>query len=149
MNAGDTYDGQTVTLVWRGDYVIGKIPVDPAPWTAPAGAGATLATKVVITDGFASVKPKHLVYWFNNFTKLTEIEGIQNLNTSEVTSVQGTFANCQKLESLDLSTWDMSNVTRATQMFYNCEKLETITTNQTWKMTAANSNDMFYNCTEL
>lgn len=148
VNIGDTYDGQTVTSVWKGDEVIG-LPSGGAPWAASAGAGATLAQHVVITDGFASVKPKHLINWFVNFTLITEIEGLDNLNTSEVTSVQGTFAGCQKLQSLDLSTWDLSKATVATQMFHNCEKLETITTNKTWTISDGYSNNMFTGCTEL
>ena len=146
VNAGGTYEGRTASLVWRGDEVTGATD-DAAPWVLYSPVKE--ATKVVVKDGFASVKLKHMNYWFAQFGNLTEIEGIQNLNTSEMTSAFATFAECDELTSLDLSTWDMSNVTDATQMFYGCEKLETITTNQTWKMSVPNSHNMFYNCTEL
>ena len=50
---------------------------------------------------------------------LKEIIGIEKLNTSNVTNMEGMFAFCGNLTSLDLSKWDTSNVTTMAFMFTN------------------------------
>ena len=50
---------------------------------------------------------------------LKEIIGIEKLNTSNVTNMEGMFAICGNLTSLDLSKWDTSNVTTMAFMFTN------------------------------
>lgn len=49
--------------------------------------------------------------------KIKRIIGIENWNTSKITSIVQPFGNCNSLE-LDLSRWDVSNVTTIKNMFY-------------------------------
>ncbi len=47
---------------------------------------------------------------FNKCYKLKEIKGIENLNTSEITTMSARFQECNELESRDLSCYDNSYV---------------------------------------
>ncbi len=63
------------------------------------------------------------IRFFQSFIKLREIENIEILNTSQVTSMWNMFAGCVELTSLDLSHFDTSNVTDMWGMFAQCSKL--------------------------
>ncbi len=111
-------------------------------------------TKTVIEPSFANVRPTRTDYWFSYFNKMTSIDGLEYLNTSEVTTMKEMFnycellqslsgienydvskvvdmeylfCGCKSLESLDISRWDMSQVTNALSMFNYCSKLTSIT----------------------
>ena len=83
-------------------------------------------TRVVFDKSFASARPTNCVEWFRNFTKLTTIDGIENLNTSNTESMRAMFYGCSQLTSLDLSTFDTQNVNLMDYMFYGCSNLTTI-----------------------
>ena len=140
--AGGTFNGETVTAVWSGTDVTASAST-PA-WNSTVSA--TL-TNVVFDSSFASVRPTTLSGWFSGCSKLTAIEGISNLNTSEVTDMHSMFDGCSALTSLDVSNFDTSNVTNMTRMFYGCSSLTTIFCDNTWTQT--NSSDMFAGCTRL
>lgn len=54
------------------------------------------------------------------------IKTIPQLDTSNVTSMNGMFNFCQSLTSLDLSNFDTSNVTSMGLMFYYCSGLTSL-----------------------
>ncbi|MGI6034024.1 MAG: BspA family leucine-rich repeat surface protein [Coriobacteriales bacterium] len=72
--------------------------------------------KVVVKD---KVKTKSVDGWFSYKTNLESIEGLGNLDTSEVTDMQGMFAGDPKLTTLDVTGLDTSNVTNMQAMFAN------------------------------
>lgn len=74
-------------------------------------------TKAVFDASFANSKPNTTSCWFYDFKNLQEVEGIGNLNTSEVTDMSRMFYYCSSLASLDLSHFDTSNVTNMAEMF--------------------------------
>lgn len=63
-------------------------------------------------------------YWFEyvkdpqnqRLTNLTEVSGLDNIDTSKVTNMRGMFY-ASKITSLDLSTWNTSSVTDMSYMF--------------------------------
>ena len=57
---------------------------------------------------------------------LTEIEGLDQVDTSEVINMQEMFYSCESLEHLDLSSFNTKKVTNMTQMFSSCYKLSSI-----------------------
>ena len=63
---------------------------------------------------------------FDTLPKLTQINGLDNLITSNVTDMSYMFANCPKLVSLDLSSFDTSKVTFFSSMFYADTNLSSI-----------------------
>ena len=56
-------------------------------------------------------------------SNMTSIEGLENLNTANVTNMSYMFNNCQALTSLDLSHFNTANVTDMRTMFQGCESL--------------------------
>ena len=56
-------------------------------------------------------------YMFAFFENLTEIEGLNQVDTSEVTSMQRMFYDCVNLSSLDLSNFNTTKVTNMNEMF--------------------------------
>ena len=137
ISMGDTYDGQTVTRVWSSGDVVN------IGWSTPKWSDhANTATTVVFTEAFATAKPTSMNRWFTNFRALTTINGIENLNTSEVIVMNSTFYDCDALTRIDVNSFDVSKVTNATSMFGNCDNLETIFCNNTWNITTTAK--MFY-----
>ena len=56
-------------------------------------------------------------FWFSYLINLTEINNIENLDTSYVTNMSGMFTYMNSLTTLDLSHFDTSNVTDMSYMF--------------------------------
>ena len=106
--------------------------------------------KVVFDDSFKDVRPTSCFNWFHDFTALQTIEGIENLNTEEVTNMMYMFANCSNLTSLDLSLFNTENVIYMTSMFHGCSRLNTIYVSD--KFTTGNvagDLSMFAGCSKL
>lgn len=83
-------------------------------------------TTVIFDASFANVRPTTMMEWFHNCDKLTEIQGIENLNTSEVTNMSTMFLGCSSLTSIDLSHFDTNKVTSMSYMFFGCGNIKTI-----------------------
>lgn len=106
-------------------------------------------TTVVFDESFAAARPTTCRSWFNNFSQLTEIKGIKNLNTSEVRYMSYMFAGCSKLKSVDLTYMNLQNVEDMSYMFYYCLALNTVYLKglNTYKVKYMNS--MFELCKSL
>lgn len=112
--------------------------------------------KIVLTE---SVKaPTNSNYLFSHFMnmssyqglpKLTQIEGIENLDTSGVTNMEQMFEYDKSLTSLDLSSFDTSNVTAVSGMFKDNWMLNSLDLSsfELKKVTVMAS--MFFNCKSL
>ena len=136
----------------------------------------TSVTRVVFDPSFANARPTTTDSWFYNMQNLQTIEGIEYLNTSEVTNMTWMFGycpgltsldlshfntskvtnmaymfyRCTGLTSLDLSSFNTSNVTDMSAMFFLCGNLQTITVGSDWSTAAVtNSTNMFGSCTSL
>lgn len=68
------------------------------------------------SDSFINL-PSNSSSLFYNFMKLESIENINLLKTSKVTNINSMFMNDVKLQTLDVSSFDMSNVTSIAGMF--------------------------------
>ena len=86
----------------------------------------TATTKAVFDDSFANFRPTSTAQWLQSLRSLINIEGLHNLNTSEVTDMHGMFAACSALTTLDLSTFNTSNVTKMFNMFNGCTGLKAL-----------------------
>lgn len=126
----DLPEGTTVTGIWYGDVV-----TDPREtYYPPLWNSASLndvyvqgdVQRVVIMPSFSSVPLKSLRSWFNYFRNMTAIEGLEYLNTSQVTDMNQMFAGCKKLQTLDITALDVSNVTNMSEAFEGCEALTEI-----------------------
>lgn len=75
------------------------------------------AVDVIDFSNILEVFPSYLKYMFYNCSSLVEIKGIENWDTSNITSTEQTFRACKALREIDISGWDLSNVTNANSMF--------------------------------
>ena len=67
-----------------------------------------------------------LMALFQYDSKLTEIKGLNNLDVSNVTSLQNAFLDCTSLTSLDITGWKTSKVENMNSIFDGCTNLEEI-----------------------
>lgn len=106
-------------------------------------------TTVVFDKSFAAASPTTCKSWFNGFLQLTEIKGIKNLNTSNVSDMAYMFAGCSNLKSVDLTYMNLQNVEDMSYMFYYCLALNTVYLKGLNTYKVKNMNSMFEFCTSL
>ena len=104
--------------------------------------------KVVFDASFAKARPTSCYKWFWS-CDVTQIEGIENLNTEEVTNMHSMFSGCLYLTSLDVSKFDTQKVEDMSDMFASCTDLESLNVSNFDTQKVKDMNDMFYNCTGL
>ena len=105
--------------------------------------------KVVFDASFANARPTSCCWWFGNCFYLTEIEGIENLNTQNVTDMRDMFTCCYALTSLDVSNFNTQNVEDMTDMFLGCEKLSLLDLSNFNTERVENMSSMFSGCSTL
>ena len=106
--------------------------------------------KVVFDASFANARPTSCHYWFCTFTNLTTIEGIEYLNTENVTNMNSMFDRCSALTSLDLTNFNTAKVTDMNYMFIDCSALTTIFVSDKFVTSqVTKSVDMFSGCNKL
>lgn len=108
----------------------------------------TYVSKVVIDKSFYSYKPTSWASWFSGMRRLSTIEGLQYLNTSEATSMNHMFSNCVFLSSIDID-WNTEKVTDMQFMFYGCTALKRVDMSGCKTPALKRPNSMFDNCTNL
>ena len=121
LKVGDTYDGQTITKLWKGDQVVNSQDI-------PAWFGSNyLVEHVVFDQNFERIRPTNCANWFCDSEKLKDISGLYYLKTSEVTSMAHMFDNCTLLTgTLSVGLFDTSNVTDMSYMFSGCSNVDDI-----------------------
>ena len=105
--------------------------------------------KVVFDASFANARPTSCYKWFYGCTHLTTIEGIEYLNTENVTDMSGMFYGCSALRTLDLSSFNTKNVTNMSEMFSDCPTLTTLDVSKFDTKNVTNMSGMFYDCSAL
>jgi surface protein len=61
---------------------------------------------------------------FSYCSSLTNLNGLENWDTSSLTSLDGAFRNCASLtDASAIGDWDTSNVTVMSSLFYDCKQL--------------------------
>ena len=115
-------------------------------WQNP---NVTNVTKVVFDPAFANARPTNCNEWFQNYVNLTSIEGIEYLNTSQVTDMHNMFYNCYYLQTIDFSGFDTRKVKDMSNMFYNCGSLKSLDISNFNTSEVTNMRNMFYHCIGL
>ena len=105
--------------------------------------------KVVFKAGFRDETHTTCSNWFNGCTNLTSIEGIENLNTSNVKYMNEMFGQCSNLETLDLSHFNTEKVGNMSNMFNGCTKLRDLNISSFNTENVTNMYGMFYGCSSL
>lgn len=106
-------------------------------------------TSVVFDPSFANVRPTTTKSWFAGMTNLVGIEGLEYLNTSEVTNMESMFSLCRSLESIDVSGFDTQKVTTMNSMFNECNALKTLDLTSFNVRKVTDMQNMFSGCTSL
>lgn len=75
-------------------------------------------------SSFDTSKVTSMMYAFGNCPNLTNISGIENLNTSNVEKIDGLFCLDAKITSLNLSKWDVSKVSSVGDSYWKTENGE-------------------------
>ena len=145
------FDNATGTLTFRykgvkpaGAYDLNVESNDPG-WNAQSAN----IKKVVFDASFANARPTSCCWWFGNCFYLTEIEGIENLNTQNVTDMRNMFTCCYELTSLDVSNFNTQNVEDMTDMFLGCEKLSLLDLSNFNTANVMGMSSMFSGCSTL
>ncbi len=123
----DNPDGKTKTLVFRYGYKPDNAMDLNKGTNFPVWHQDVSKITIVEFDPlFKYARPTTCYAWFSGCTNLTEIKGIEYLNTSEVTLMTSMFDGCTALKSLDLSSFNTSKVTNMMLMFDYCNALESL-----------------------
>lgn len=150
------YDGYSETLTFRygakpaGAYDLNEGNATPRWWDdrfiSEAPEEHNKIRKVVFDASFANARPTSCYMWFDRCYDLTEIEGIANLNTEEVTNMRSMFSACRSLTSLDVSHFNTQKVTDMSDMFSVCFGLTSLDVSHFDTQNVKDMSSMFYNC---
>ena len=105
--------------------------------------------KVIFDASFANARPTSCFSWFRECLNLTHIEGMENLNTEMVTTMEGMFCRCKALSSLDVTNFNTANVTDMYLMFNSCTKLTSLNLYNFNTENVTNMLGMFSSCNNL
>ncbi len=131
-----------------------------------------LIQRVFFDSSFKDYSPQSTAYWFNGL-ELESVNGLRNLNTSKVTTMEGMFLWCNiqninwkdlntdnvsdmrfmfsqsYFEHLDLTGFNTSNVTNMRNMFYECYYLKSLDLSSFNTSNVTDMCGMFYRCSSL
>ena len=154
----DTYKLNTTKIIIQNELN----PIEEAVefWdVSEANDGSVMAFAVLNDDGSTYtiylqgpgkiLANKDSSYLFYEFLKVQTIEGLEYLDTSNVTNMMGMFSDCTTLTELDVSNFDTSNVTDMSSMFYFCENLTELDLSNFDTSMVTVMSHMFYNCRNL
>ena len=122
--------------------------------TFPAWAGTykfsnQRTARVVFDASFRDFRPTTTARWFYRCLALKQIEGLEYLNTQNVTIMDWMFSGCSGLTSLDVSHFDTQNVTRMENMFSGCSGLTSLDVSHFDTQNVTNMSQMFSGCSGL
>ena len=100
---------------------------------------------------FNTSRTENMSFMFWNCTTLTDFSPIKNFNVSNVTNMKNMFTYCSGMSNIDLSKWNTINVKEMSQMFAGCSNLTTIyaSTNFVVSSLTDSGNAMFGGCSLL
>ena len=142
------------TYKYDNGYTLNKYVMDLKPFDSMESRGwndrRTNITKVVFHESMANCHTiTSTAYWLAGMTNLTTIEGLEYLNTENVTSMQNMFYGCTSLTRLDLSTFRTPEVRYLSYMFEGCTSLTTVDISNFDTTNLYEAVNMFKNCSNL
>ena len=98
-----------------------------SPWYANEKVDAKAIKKIVLSGKIVAPENARLLFSGNGDLKnVTEIEGLSQLDTSNVTAMDFMFSGMSSVTSLDVSGFDTSNVTKMYYMFSGMSNLTSL-----------------------
>ena len=152
LSSGDSY-----TFTYNGTSYTGTVLQTDLEGTEHNNGAAYLAgydtnkaatiTQCIVVN---TIKPITLKSWFEGFTKLTTITGInEKVDTSATTNFQAAFRDCPSLTGLDISSWNTSKVNYMMNMFSNDAALTSLDLSGWNVANIQSAYQMFNGCTGL
>lgn len=137
---GKYQDGEEVDgVIWYSDVETQAYsPQNPPKWNDVA-ATEQIYTVLVNED----IAPVSMYGWFWNMD-IAGVDGIERIDTSNVTNMAKLFNNCHNLQEIDVSTFDTSSVTDMTDMFSACDNLTTIYASDSFVTTALSEEQQMF-----
>ena len=127
----------------------GAYDLNAGPYSPKWDAQKEKIKTVVFDASFANIRPTSCCRWFYGCKNLTNIEGIENLNTENVTYMNSMFNKCTALKSLDLTNFNTAKVTNMSYMFNDCSALASLNVSKFNTAEVKDMDFMFYNCSTL
>ena len=143
------FDNATLTFRYKGVKPAGAYDLNVESNNPGWDAQRANIKKVVFDASFANARPTSCCWWFGNCLYLTEIEGIENLNTQNVTDMSEMFTCCYALTSLDVSNFNTEKVTNMTDMFLGCSALTSLDLSNFNTERVESMSSMFSGCSTL
>ncbi len=119
---GDAFVNSYTSMAISNIYNVPLYPTDDINTSLPWLSISTSVSNVDFDNSFEHFKPISTKYWFNNFTNLAYINGIEHFNTSRVTDMsfmfQSAFSSRATAPGIrELKKMDVSNVRNMSYMF--------------------------------
>ncbi|MBR2229261.1 MAG: BspA family leucine-rich repeat surface protein [Prevotella sp.] len=134
------------TLTYSYNYDTGEFEYYLSKWY---GLRDNITT-VTFDNSFANyIDLSSTAYWFYECSNLTTINGIENLNTANVTEMHSMFYGCSSLTSLDVSNFNTANVTDMSCMFYGCSGLTSLDMSNFNTANVTDMGGMFSGCSGI
>ena len=86
---------------------------------------------------------------WHGLENMTEIVGLENLPTANVTDMSFMFSKCASLHTVDLGSFNTANVTDMQGMFSNCGSLDSVNLSSFNTSNVKDMEGMFYSCSSL
>ncbi|MCT6902545.1 MAG: BspA family leucine-rich repeat surface protein, partial [Lactobacillus sp.] len=153
-NADESYDSDTNVLTVSGSHdkdnpTIVNTTKTLAEFLDQGGRNPDIAkVKKVIFDGYFKVVGNTMSV-FISLSGLTDIEGLENVDTSEATTMFAWFSQCSSLKHVDLSHFNTSNVKNMSYMFDRCTNLEDLDLSKFDTSQVKDMSYMFAGCKSL
>ncbi|HHJ5411893.1 TPA: BspA family leucine-rich repeat surface protein, partial [Enterococcus hirae] len=121
-----TFDENTGVLTIEAGELSGY---EESPWNSDK-VDIKAIKKIVLSGKVVAPENANLLFTGSiskgNLMNVTEIEGLSQLDTSNVTAMQSMFYGLSSVTSLDVSGFDTSNVTTMENMFYNISSVTSL-----------------------
>ena len=137
-------DDNGVLTLYYGEYKQGAIFGSNNRFNNPG-----TVKKVIIDKSFANYHPTTCAFWFEYFNNMTEIKGLENLNTQYVMFMDYMFNGCSSLTTLDVSNFNTEKVSDMGGMFGSCSSLTTLDVSNFKTEIVSNMTNMFSGCSSL
>ena len=105
--------------------------------------------KIVKVDFLSRIVPNSTASWFYCCNEIKAIENLNYLKVDKVTDMSYMFSYCEKLENIDVSSFNTSNVTNMYEMFGDCYELKELDLSEWDTSNVTNMSWMFFDCTGL
>ena len=120
-----------------------------SPTQSSAKSPSIAVTSIVIDSSYAGFKPTSLAYYFWGLKDAISITGIENIDTTEATSMASMFRACNALASLDVSRFDTSKVSGMQYMFLSCSSLKELDISSFSSAALTTVESMFQGCSSI